>query len=117
VEGKFGIGICSRKSSGSFVLQAQIMVFPFLASAIECEATTSTCSLDSLILGFERLKFENDYQMILNAVNNGCIYLNELEPLLFMCRSLISSNASYNLAFIQRQANKLAHSLAKVSVF
>jgi hypothetical protein len=84
------------------------MVFPFLASAIECEATTSA---------IERVKFENVYQMILNDVNNGCIYLNELESLLFMCRSLISSNASYNLAFIQRQANKLAHSLARVSVF
>jgi ribonuclease HI len=83
VEGKFGIGICSRKSSGSFVLQAQIMVFPFLASAIECEATALQHALLIVVYcGFECVKFKSDCQMVMNSIDNGCIYPNELESLL-----------------------------------
>jgi hypothetical protein len=93
------------------------MVFPFLASAIECEATTlQHALLIAVSCGFERVKFESDCQMIVIAVNNGYIYLNELEFLLSTCRSLISSNASYNLAFVRQQANRVVHSLATTSV-
>jgi hypothetical protein len=94
------------------------MLFPFIASTIECEATAlQHALLIAVSCGFERVKFESDCQMTVNAVNNGYIYLNELESLLSTCRSLISSNASYNLAFVRRQANGVAHSLARAFVF
>jgi ribonuclease HI len=74
------------------------MLFPFIASTIECEATAlQHALLIAVSCGFERVKFESDCQMTVNAVNNGYIYLNELESLLSTCMSLISSNASYKL--------------------
>ncbi|MCI20914.1 hypothetical protein A2U01_0042077 [Trifolium medium] len=64
------------------------MVFPFIALAIECEATALPHALlIAVSCGFERVK------------------------------SLISSNASYNLAFVWRQVNRVIHSLARASVF
>jgi hypothetical protein len=114
IEEKFGI--CFHDNSASLV-QAHTMLFPFIASTIECEDTALQHALLIVVYcGFERVKFESDCQMIVNVVNNGCIYLNELEFLLSTCRSLISSNASYNLAFIWRQANRVAHSLARAFV-
>jgi hypothetical protein len=75
-EGKFGTGICFRDSSGSLI-QAHTMVFPFIALATECEATAlHHALLIDVPCGFERVKFESDCQMIVNAVNNDCIYLN-----------------------------------------
>jgi hypothetical protein len=38
IEGKFGIGICFRDRLSSSV-QARTMIFPFVASASECETT------------------------------------------------------------------------------
>jgi len=40
-------------------------------------------------------------------VLNGCTYHNELDTLVSNCRSQLSLDASFNLAFTQNQANKV----------
>jgi hypothetical protein len=59
IEEKFDISIYFYNSSNSIV-QAHIMVIPFVALAIECE--TTACSLES------------DCEHV-NVVNNCCTYL------------------------------------------
>ncbi|CAJ2672933.1 unnamed protein product [Trifolium pratense] len=99
VKEKFGIDICFCNSS-NFPVEAHTMVFSFIASTIKCEATVLQHALLIVVsCGFKRVKFESNCQTVVNAVTNGCIYLNELESLLSIYMSLISSNASYNLAF------------------
>ncbi|GAU20068.1 hypothetical protein TSUD_381600 [Trifolium subterraneum] len=116
-EGKFGIGICFRDSSGSFV-QAHTMTFPFEVTAVECEATAMKLALAlALSNGFERVLFESDCQQVVNALRNDYLYANELGTLLSTCNSLLISNVDYNVAYVRRQANRVAHNLARTSLF
>ncbi|KAK2426613.1 two-component response regulator ARR10 [Trifolium repens] len=116
-EGKFGIGICFRDSMGSFV-QAHTMIFPFVVTPAECEATTMMHALKlALSNGFERVIFESECQQVVNVLHNDCLHANELGTLLSTCSSLLISNANYNIAYFRRQANRVAHNLARASLF
>ncbi|KAK2415048.1 two-component response regulator ARR10 [Trifolium repens] len=115
-EGKCGIGICFRDSSGSLV-QAHTMVFPFDVTAAECEATALKYALlFAMTNGFERLNFESDCQHVVSALINDCMFKNELGTLLAICRSILSSNSSYNIEFIRSQANRVANNLVRASL-
>ncbi|PNX57208.1 replication protein A 70 kDa DNA-binding subunit, partial [Trifolium pratense] len=115
-EGKCGIGICFRDRSGSLV-RAHTMVFPVDVTAAECEATALKYAITfAMTNGFKRVKFESDCQHVVNALINDRMYENELGTLLATCRSILSSNISYNIAFIRRQANRVAHNLARASL-
>ncbi|XP_045802731.1 uncharacterized protein LOC123896382 [Trifolium pratense] len=95
IEGKFGIGICFRDSLSSSV-QTYTMIFPFIVTAAECEATTMKHALAlALSNGFERV-----------------IYLK-----VTVNSSLLNSNANYNIAYVRRQVNRVAHNLDRVSLF
>lgn len=41
--------------------------------------------------------------------------MDELRNLLSNCRTLLISNASYDPAYIRRQANRIAHNLTRAS--
>jgi ribonuclease HI len=115
-EGKFGIGICFRDSHGSLV-QAHTMVFPFEVTSTECEASAlKHALLIATAYGFERVIFESDCQTVVNAITNDYRYENELGTLLSTCKSILTANASYNIAFVRRQANRVAHNLARASI-
>jgi ribonuclease HI len=115
--GKCGIGICFRDSSGSLV-QAHTMLFPFDVIVAECEATILKYALlFAMTNGFERVNFESDCQQVVNALINNCMYENiELRTLLATCKSILYSNASYNITFIWKQANRIAHNLTRASL-
>jgi len=51
-----------------------------------------------------------------NDVLSNNTYVNELGSLLSSCRALLFSNASYALAYVRRQANRVAHNLAQTSI-
>jgi len=115
-ERKFGVGICFRDSLGQLI-QAHSMVFPSIPTAAECEATAIQQTLQiSLDLGLNRVVFEIDCQLVVNAVLGNSSYVNELGILLSNCRTLLFSNASYALAYARRQANRVAHNLARASI-
>jgi ribonuclease HI len=93
------------------------MVFPFLTTAAECEATALQQAVQiALDLGLNRVVFKSDCQLVMNAVFNNSAYMNELGSLLSNCRTLLLSNASYALAYVRRQANIVAHYLARASI-
>ncbi|MCI46746.1 hypothetical protein A2U01_0067987, partial [Trifolium medium] len=63
---------------GSFV-QACTMIFPFVVTVVECEATAMKHAVAlALSNGFERVIFESDCQRVVNALRNDCLYANEL---------------------------------------
>ncbi|KAK2439486.1 two-component response regulator ARR10 [Trifolium repens] len=79
-EVKFGIGICFRDSMGSFV-QAHTMIFPFIVTPAECEATAMMHALKlALSNGFERVIFESDCQQVVNALHNVACMRMSLVP-------------------------------------
>ncbi|KAK2379004.1 hypothetical protein QL285_066849 [Trifolium repens] len=67
--------------------------------------------------GFERVIFESDCQQVVNALRNDCSYANELGILFSTCSSLLISNGNCNIAYVRRQANRIAHNLARASLF
>jgi hypothetical protein len=75
--------ICFYDSLG-FLVQTHTMEFPFVASTIEYDAIVLQHALIAIFYGFEHVKFESDCQMVVNVVTNSCIYLNELESLLYV---------------------------------
>jgi len=93
------------------------MIFPSVTTAAECEATALQQALQvALNLGLNRVVFESDCQLVVNAVLNNSSYMNELGSLLSNCRTLLLSNASYALAYVRRQVNIVAHNLARASI-
>jgi len=111
-EGQFGVSICLCDSLGR-LLQAHYMTFPYIATTTECEATALQQAIQ---IALDKVAFETDCQVVVNALLNNSLFVNELGSLLSNCRTLLSSSASYTLAFIRRQANRVAHNLARVSI-
>jgi hypothetical protein len=115
-EGKFGVGICFRDSLGHLI-QAHSMVFPSISTAAEGEASALQQALQiALDLGLNPIVFEIDCQLVVNVVLSNSPYVNELGSLLSNCRTLLFSNATYVLAYVRRQANRVAHNLARASI-
>ncbi|GAU24354.1 hypothetical protein TSUD_49430 [Trifolium subterraneum] len=99
-EGKFGIGICFRDNHG-FLVKAHTMVFPFEVTTTECEASAlKHALLIDMAKGFERVIFESDCQTVVNATTNDYRYENELGTLLSTCKSVLSTNTNYKIAFV-----------------
>jgi len=93
------------------------MIFPFVTAAAECEAAALQQALQiALNLGFNRVVFKIDGQIVVTAILNNSSYMNELGNLLSNCWTLLSSNVGYALAYIKRQANRVAHDLARASI-
>ena len=94
------------------------MVFPSISTTAEGEATALQQALQiALDLGLNRVVFETDCQLVVNVVLSNSTYVNELGSLLSNCRAMLFSNASYALAYVRRQANRVAHNLARASMF
>jgi len=51
-----------------------------------------------------------------SAVFGNSSYVNELGILLSNCRTLLLSNTNYALAYVKRQANRVAHNLTRASI-
>jgi len=93
------------------------MVFPLAATVVECEVTALQQVLQiALNLGLNRVVFESDCQLVVNAVLNNSSYMNELKSLLSNYIILLLSNVSYALAYIRRQTNIVAHNLARAFI-
>jgi hypothetical protein len=86
-------------------------------TATECETSVlKHALLIGTANGFERIIFESDCLTVVNVITNDYRYENELGTLLSTCKSILTANASYNIAFVRRQANRVAHNLARASI-
>lgn len=65
-----------------------------------------------------RVVFESYCQLVVNAhlCNNISSCVNELGILLSNCRTLLFSNVSYGIAYVRRQANIVAHNIARAFI-
>lgn len=90
--------------------------FPSIETTVECETTALQEAIQvALNLSLNQVVFETN-QVVVNAVLNNSLSVNEIGSLLANYRALLSSNTSYALAFIRRQSNRVAHNLARASI-
>jgi len=76
------------------------------------EAINTTISL-----GFHNVMFETDIKSLAEAINSSSTFHNELGDHMVQCRGLLTTNFDSVVLFIPRQANKIAHGIARVSLF
>jgi hypothetical protein len=112
----FGISVFFCDSTDTLV-QARTLCFPHAAPTVECEALTLLVAIQIAVESdSSHVNFESDCQTVVNAITNGDAYVKEFGAVLISCRSLFSSNACYNLSFIRRQANRVAHNLVRACI-
>jgi hypothetical protein len=97
------------------------LYFYYFTFVIATECETSVLKHALLIgttNGFERIIFESDCLTVVNVITNDYSYRyeNELCTPLSTCKSIFTANANYNIAFVWRQANRVAHNLARASI-
>jgi hypothetical protein len=60
--------------------------------------------------------FKTDNKTLDTAINSKSAHNNEFEDIVTQCRALLSRNLDYLVSYIQRQPNKVAHSIARASL-
>jgi hypothetical protein len=60
--------------------------------------------------------FEKDNKTLVAALQAHNVPCNEFSDLVSECKSLLSCNSDYVVSFIRRQANKVAHSIARAAL-
>jgi ribonuclease HI len=66
--------------------------------------------------GLQRVWFEIDSRSLVNALNTSNTPLNEFWDLVFQCKNLLLNNPDFVVSFVRRQANKVAHSIARAAL-
>ena len=109
-----GIGIYIRESDGSFVL-ARTEMHPCLLPADVGEALGLHSALQWLSdMQFDNVDFETDSKLTADAFFSDRNDMSDFGCIITSCRSLFSSLFSnYRVEFVRRQANGVAHALAR----
>jgi ribonuclease HI len=116
--GVTSMSLCFRDTDGQFVAgltQWQQHVY----SVVECEAWALLHAMKETIhRGFERIQFESDSKLLVNAINsrrrdNSEFSLIVKDFILLMS----SSNVNFEIKFVRRQTNLVTHTLTRAPIF
>jgi hypothetical protein len=111
---RIGIGICIRESDGSIVL-AKTVTHPCFLPVEVGEALGLHLALQWLIdMQFDNVDFETDFKLTADAFLSDRNDTSEFGCIISSCRSLFSAFFSNSrVEFVRRQANGVAHALAR----
>jgi len=112
---KMGVGAVLRDEHGA-VVAATISVIPYIRdpSVVEAIALWKAVSF-CWELGCPRVVFEGDSMQVVQALNNGQAW-NRYAQLLVDVRTLSHGFTFHKIQLVSRDANKVAHDLAKLVV-
>jgi ribonuclease HI len=111
-----GYGICFRDHLGQLLIgKSDFLHSP--STVLEAEAIALLESLKMAIVnGMHVVLFETDSKTLVEIIKSHATSHNELRDLIVQCRSFLNSNPDFVVLFIRRQANKVAHSIARTSL-
>ncbi|KAL6565896.1 hypothetical protein OROHE_004951 [Orobanche hederae] len=116
-DNKFGVGACVRDENGVF-RSAKTMWFYGSPSPLEAEAMGLLQSLRFIIeKNFTSVVIELDCQAVVNGITHNLYLNNDVGVILSLCKNILNQFPSYRISYIRRQANLVAHSLARASKF
>jgi len=111
-----GYGFCIRDSSGHLMLGMSDYAF-FSSSPAEAEALGLLEAIKLVVArGFPFVIFESDCKFVVDAVNSSQVPHNEIGDIISRCQDLLSSHSQFIVSYVRRQANKVAHSIARASL-
>ncbi|GAU40306.1 hypothetical protein TSUD_362860 [Trifolium subterraneum] len=109
------MGLCFRDTNGQFVAgltQWQQSVF----SIVEGEAWTLLHAMKEAIhRGFGRVQFESDSKLLVDAIHSRRSGNSEFNLIVNDIILFMSSYVNFEVKFIRRQANSVAHTLARAA--
>lgn len=109
--------MCVRDYEGRYI-HARTEWKSFLPNVQEGEALGILCAIKWLLaMQVEHFVIEWGYSSIVNAISNNKADNSELGIIISQCRDLLLRFSSCQVSFIRRQANSVAHSLARASRF
>jgi len=87
------------------------------ASSLEAETIALLEAIKMAISnGFHSVWFEIDRKLLADALSSSTVPNTEFGDLVSQCRILLSTNSDFTMSFVKRQANKVAHSIARASL-
>ncbi|XP_058745894.1 uncharacterized protein LOC131618744 [Vicia villosa] len=108
-------GWCIRNHFGNFVCGGAAWDFGSFP-IIEAEALAIKEAILSVIdLHMEKVTFESDSQSTIQDIHSGISGLSEFSFIISSIRSLLLNFPNFEVKFVKRQANSVAHSLAKAA--
>ena len=110
----FKIGMVLRDDGGSFNAGVQSCMAGQVSS-MEAEAIVvyeALCWIESMGLG--KVEVECDALNVVSALQKGTAYFSEVGSILDSCRHILRQRSNLKVQHVRRQANSVAHSLAKL---
>jgi len=65
---------------------------------------------------FHHVMFETDSKILVDLLKSTNPPINEIGDLVSECKTLLLSNPDYVVSFVRKQANKVAHSIARATL-
>ncbi|XP_074356116.1 uncharacterized protein LOC141695803 [Apium graveolens] len=110
----FSIGLVLRDHLGSFVA-GKAASFTNCHTVLEAETIAIWEGFKWLTsMSYQYVSVESDSFLSIQAIRRPCENLLELGHILESCRTIMQSRAGFSISFIKRQANKVAHEMAKI---
>jgi ribonuclease HI len=112
----FGVGMCLRDDKGNFI-RAQTTWNHDNPLPQEAEVWGLKMVISWLQdLGFSNVVIELDCKLVVDGIRGKLNFLTEFGTMLFACKASLSSLSNVRIRFIRRQANNIAHLLARASL-
>lgn len=108
--------MCIRNMDGSFIAARASYSLPRLP-VLEGEASGLWQALQWVqSLDFHNVIFELDCKCVVDSFNYRIVDISKFGSIIHECSKLLSSFPNFRVKFIRKQANRVAHSLAKVAL-
>ncbi|XP_024630414.1 uncharacterized protein [Medicago truncatula] len=113
---KTGIGCCVRNNAGIFVSALTSWTRPEL-SPHEGETLGLWQAMSwAFSSGFQNVIFETDSKMLVDAVHSDSAGIPKFYVIVSKIRGLLALHYNFEVKFVRRQANMVAHTLAKATI-
>ncbi|KAK2399000.1 hypothetical protein QL285_048880 [Trifolium repens] len=113
--GASGWGWCLRDWRGQFKLAGSNFVKSSL-SIMEGEAMAVIEAMEEMMeRGISFVTFESDSKLVVDAISSKQVGLSEFSTLIAHIQNLLRMNNYFEVKYVKRQANKVAHSLARAA--
>jgi ribonuclease HI len=113
--GATGCGWILRDFRGRFQLAGSNMMHATL-SVLEGEAMALIEAMEEVIhRGLSFVIFESDSKLVVDAISSRQVGVSDFSILISHIQSLLSLNNYFEVKYVKRQANKVAHSLARAA--
>jgi ribonuclease HI len=108
-------GWCVRDDSGQFIragthwLRGELSIIEAEALAL-LEAMRTTCQMN-----MQNVIFETDAQIVVGATNSNHVGVSLFSTIILNIKNLLHLNPNFEVKFVKRQANSVAHKLARAA--